>query len=92
MQEHIGSRIVGMIAGDIEALLNENQSAINEAYMNIGKGTKVSIGISFTPDPKGVETEIKMAFAREVIEQPEKCKSSVKRVMCENQVELPGVK
>jgi hypothetical protein len=89
MQEHIGSRIIGMVAGDIEALLNENQSAINMAYMNIGKGTKVSIGVSFTPNPKGVETEIKISFATEIVDPPEKCKSSVKRIMCESQADLP---
>ncbi len=88
MEEHIGTRIIGMVAGDIEALLNENQSAINEAYMNIGKGTKVSIGVSFAPNPKGVESEIKISFATEVVEQPEKCKSSVKRIMSENQTDI----
>lgn len=89
MEQQIGPRIVGMLAGDIEALLGENQSAINDAYMSIGKGTKVSIGISFAPDPKGVEAEIKISFATEPHETPEKTTAKVKRVMCENQVELP---
>jgi hypothetical protein len=89
MVEYIGSRVIGMVAGDIEALLNENQSAINNAYCTIGKGTKVSVSVSFAPNPKGVETEIKISFATEIVEQPEKCKSSVKRIMCENQEDLP---
>jgi hypothetical protein len=77
-----------MIAGDIEALLGENQSAINEAYMAIGKGTKISISVGLSPAPQGVEAEIKISFNREVIEAPEKCTAKIKRVMSENQVEF----
>ena len=88
MEEHIGMRVIGMIAGDIEELLGENQSAINEAYMNIGKGTKISIGVALSPAPQGVESEIKISFAREVVDAPEKCTARLKRIMNENQVEF----
>ena len=81
MEEFIGQRILGGIAGDIESLLNEKASAINEAYGNIGKGTKVSIGISFSPDPKGVEFDIKLSFAPDKVKQPEKIKASIKRIL-----------
>jgi hypothetical protein len=89
MEELIGTRIIGGVAGDIEALLNENQSAINEAYNNIGKGTKVSIGVSFSPDPKGVEARILLSFAPESAEPIKKIKAGMKRVMLENQADLP---
>ena len=88
MEEHIGQRVVSMIAGDIEALLNENQYAINEAYMNVGKGFKVSIGIGLSPAPQGVEAEIKLSFASETVEAPEKCTAKTKRIMSENQTEF----
>jgi len=88
MEEHIGPRVIGMIAGDIEALLNENQSAINEAYMNIGAGTRISIGVGLSPAPQGVEAEIKISFAREIVEAPEKCTAKIRRIMNENQVEF----
>jgi len=88
MEEQIGPRVIGMIAGDIEALLNENQSAINEAYMAIGKGTKISVGVGLSPAPQGVEAEIKISFNREIVEAPEKCTAKIKRVMSENQVEF----
>ena len=88
MEEHIGSRVIGMIAGDIEALLNENQSAINDAYMNVGKGFKVSIGVNLSPAPQGIEAETKLSFAREVVDTPEKCTAKMKRIMSENQTEF----
>jgi hypothetical protein len=88
MEEYIGPRVVGMIAGDIEALLNENQSAINEAYVNVGKGFKISIGVGLSPAPQGVEAEIKLSFARETVQAPEKCTAKMKRIMSENQAEF----
>jgi hypothetical protein len=89
MQELIGTRVLGGVAGDIEALLSENATKINNAYNNIGRGTKISIGVSFKPHPKGVEFDIKLSFAPYKVEQPEKIKASVKRVMQENQTEIP---
>lgn len=88
MEEHIGPRVVGMIAGDIEALLGENQSAINEAYMNVGKGFKISIGVGLSPAPQGVEGDYKLSFARETVEAPEKFTAKMKRIMSETQVEF----
>jgi hypothetical protein len=88
MEEQIGPKIIGMLAGDIEALLSENQSAINDAYMNIGKGMRISIGIALAPAPQGVESETKISFAREIVEPPEKCTAVKRRVMNENQAEF----
>ena len=88
MEEQIGPKIIGMLAGDIEALLSENQSAINDAYMNIGKGMRISIGIALAPAPQGVESETKISFAREIVEPPEKCTAVKRRVMNENQIEF----
>lgn len=89
MDQLIGTRILGGVAGDIEALLSENQSDINSAYMSIGKGTKINIGVSFSPDPKGVEFRILLSFAPESAEPIKKIKAGMKRVMQENQVDLP---
>ena len=87
MTENIRFEEIGIIAGDIEALLEENQGAINDAYETIGKGMKVSIGVALCPAPGGIETEITVTFPREQAVPVEKCKATRKRVIS-NQVAM----
>ena len=80
MEQIITAETIGVVAGDLEALLNENQSAINEAYMNVGD-LKVSLSISFMPVPQGVEVETAISFSPEYREPVKKITARLKRTI-----------
>ena len=93
--EHIGPRVIGQVAGDIEALLNENQSELNRAYIKFTDdptdSLKVSIGVRFSADAKGVATEYSLSFPKQPHEAPEKISVKRKVVLSEGQIDIPGL-
>jgi len=80
MEQIITAGTIGVVAGDPEALLNENQSAINEAYINVGD-LKVSLSISFMPAPQGVEVETAISFSPEYRKPVKKITARLKRTI-----------
>lgn len=47
--QQITNEVLQQIAGDVEALLIENQKGIDFAYVKIPDGIKISIGVELTP-------------------------------------------
>jgi hypothetical protein len=61
MQE-ITEAFLGVVAGDIEKLLQENREAIVYAYQKIQTGMKLSIGIALDPTADGICVNYAIGF------------------------------
>ncbi|MFA5322555.1 MAG: hypothetical protein WC373_07745 [Smithella sp.] len=58
--------VIGIVAGDIERLLQEQQPSIAEIYKKMGtEGLKVTITADFCPSSAGVVTNYTVSFPLE---------------------------
>jgi len=88
MQE-ISEAFLGVVAGDIEKLLQENRESIHFAYQKIQTGMKVSISIALDPASDGIAVNYDLGFDLEPKpDPPEKHKVKYKHVINEGQAAM----
>ena len=63
--------VIGIVAGDIEKLLQEQQPSIADVYKKMGtEGLRVTITAEFCPSSAGVVTNYSVSFPLEVKPEP----------------------
>ena len=82
-QEKIGSRIIGVVVGDIEGMIAEIQSELNRAFNTMPDGITVNCSVKFKHMMMDVSAETTVSFPREKVDAAEKCKVTKKRIMNE---------